>query len=92
MFIIFHPHRIADRSLWGFLHLLLFWWHFFLDYKFLFLQFLLGYPLLSCNILFWLKNDLLFISKDHPSMAERVHVQVDPTKSSVSPELRLEAQ
>ncbi|VCX37190.1 unnamed protein product, partial [Gulo gulo] len=49
--------------------------------KFLFLQFVLGYLFLLCNLLFWFRNNLLFFSKDHLNMAGRAHVWVNPTMS-----------
>ena len=59
--------------------------HLFPGHKFLFLQFLLGYRFLLCNLLFWFRNNLFFFSKDHLNVAGRAHVGVDPTMSSVSP-------
>ena len=52
---------------------------------FLFLQFLLGYLFLLRNLLFWLRSNLFFFSKDHLNVTGRAHVGVDPTVSSVSP-------
>jgi len=63
----------------------------FPGHKFLFLQFLLGYLFLLCNLLFWFRNNLLFFSKSHLNVAGRAHVGVDPTVSSVSPALHLGA-
>ena len=60
-----------------------FLWHLFPGHKFLFLQFLLGYLFLLCNLLFWFRNNLFFFSKDHFNVAGRAHVGVDPTVSSV---------
>ena len=37
-----------------------FLWHLFPGPKFLFLQFLLGYLFLLCNLLFWFRNNLFF--------------------------------
>ena len=59
-----------------------FWRHLFPGHKFLFL---LGYLFLSCNLLFWFRNNLFFFSEDHLSVAERTHVRVDLTMSSASP-------
>ena len=39
--------------------------------KFLFLQFLLGYLFLLCNLLFWFRNNLYFFSKNHLHVAGR---------------------
>ena len=59
--------------------------HLFPGHKFLFLQFLLGYLFLLCNLLFWFRNNLFFFNKDHLNVAGRAHVGVGPTVSSVSP-------
>lgn len=37
----------------------------------------LGYLFLLCNILFWLRDSLLFFSKDDLSMARRAHIWVN---------------
>ncbi|EDL02269.1 mCG1041280 [Mus musculus] len=55
----------------------------FLCREFLFLQFLLGYLFLLCNLLFWLWNDLFLLSEDHLSVAGGAHVWVNPAMSSV---------
>ena len=59
--------------------------HLFPGHKFLFLQFLLGYLFLLCNLLLWFRYNLFFFSKDHLNVAGRAHVGVDPTVSSLSP-------
>ena len=59
--------------------------HLFPGHKFLFLQFLLGYLFLLCNLLFWFRNNLFFFSKGHLNVAGGAHVGVDPTMSSLSP-------
>lgn len=60
-----------------------------LGYKFLFLQFLLGYLFLLCNCLFWFRNNLPFFSKDNLDVAGRAHLWVSPTVSPVSSMLHL---
>ena len=54
-------------------------------HKFLILWFLLGYLFLLCNLLFWFRNKVIFLSKDHLSVAGRAHGWVDLTMSSVGP-------
>lgn len=55
----------------------------FLCHGFLFLQFLLGYIFLLCNLLFRLWNGLFLLSEDHLSVAGGAHVWVNSAKSSV---------
>ena len=57
----------------------------FLGPTFLFLQFLLGYLFLPCNLLFWFRNNLFFSSEDHLHVAGRACVWIDLTVSSLSP-------
>ena len=62
------------ESLWFIFYFLLlfsliFLWHLFPGQKFLFFQFLLGYLFLLCSLLFWFREELLFFSKDHFSVA-----------------------
>ena len=59
--------------------------HLFPGHKFLFLQFLLSYLFLLCNLLFWFRNNLFFFSKDNLSVARRAHGGIDLTRSSVNP-------
>lgn len=73
----------TSKLFYYYLHLLL--WNLFPGHKFLLLQFLLGYPFLLRNVLFWFSNNLLFPSKDHLSVAGRASVGVDRTTTSVSP-------
>ena len=51
-------------------------------HTFLFLQSLLGYLFLLCNLLSWFRDNLLFFSEDHLSVAGRAHAQVDRTMGS----------
>lgn len=55
----------------------------FPGHEFLFLQFLLRYLFLLCNLLFWLWNDLFLLSEDHLNVAGGAHVWVNPAMSSV---------
>ena len=59
------------------------------SHKLLFLQFLLGYLFLLCNLLLWFRNNLLFLSEDHLDVAGRAPVRVDPATGSVSSALHL---
>ena len=45
--------------------------------KFLFLQFLLGYLFLLCNLPFQFRNNVFFFSEDRLHVAGRAHVRVD---------------
>ena len=56
----------------------------FSGHKFLFLQCLLGYRFLLCNLLFWIRNNLLCFSRDHTGVAGRAHEWVTPTMNPVS--------
>ena len=58
-------------------------------HKLLFLQFLLGYLFLLCNLLLWCRNKLPFLSEDHLDVAGRAPVRVDPATGSVSSALHL---
>ena len=67
------------ESLWFIFYFLLlfaliffFCWPLFPGHKFLSFQFLLGYLLLLCSLLFWFREDLLFFSKDHFSVARLI--------------------
>ena len=55
-----------------------------LSCKLLFLQFLLGYLFLLCNLLSWIRNDLLFFSEDHLDVSGRAHVWALPMNSAGS--------
>ena len=58
-------------------------------HKLLFLQFLLGCLFLLRNFLFWFRNNLLFFSEDHLSVAGRAHVWLNLPMSFVSSVLDL---